>query len=370
MQGTPVSARARGAQGRERSSNPRRRRGAPLSKQTTMKPPETARRPTFRRAREPSLHRPARRRLSLRSSARARRTRSPPPSQPLTQESPAPPAAKRPRSPTRSRAPAEAPAMPASEDLTQPDDVPMTANRRRTDGRGAAAAAGPRRPRHREHAAPAAPAEGADCLPSVVPAVARRRREGQLPALDEAPRVGGARARRACNADKRLLEEFSNAYTGGAAMTADHMARAAVPLATLNEVCLALRDFGPERPPVSWWASLPGALAASPETAVWGRPALDAPRVDDLRDAHEVAGRLCERVLGEDPTAQPWVAAAAFVLNAGDGWRGDAAGGHGARARIVDRVLPIVDSDLHHSRVRIAATRGTHRWPLAATQAP
>ena len=50
--------------------------------------------------------------------------------------------------------------------------------------------------------------------------------------------------------------------------------------------------------------------------------ALDAPLVEDLRDAHEVAGRLCERVLGEDPTAQPWVAAAAFVLNAGDGWRG------------------------------------------------
>ena len=43
------------------------------------------------------------------------------------------------------------------------------------------------------------------------------------------------RARRVCNADRRLLEEFSNAYTGGAAMTADHMERSAVPLATLNE---------------------------------------------------------------------------------------------------------------------------------------
>jgi len=131
------------------------------------------------------------------------------------------------------------------------------------------------------------------------------------------------RSRRACNADKRLLEEFRNAYTGGAAMTADHMARHAVPLATLNEVCSALRDFGPERPPAGWWTTaLPRALAATPETAVWGRPALDAARVDDLRDAHEVAGRLCETVIGESPTAQPWVAAAAFVLNAGDGWRG------------------------------------------------
>ena len=119
-----------------------------------------------------------------------------------------------------------------------------------------------------------------------------------------------------------LLALVIAAAETGAAMTADHMARNAVPLATLNEVCLALRDFGPERPPAGWWASLPGALAATPKTAVWGRPALDAPLVEDLRDAHEVAGRLCERVLGEDPTAQPWVAAAAFVLNAGDGWRG------------------------------------------------
>ena len=55
---------------------------------------------------------------------------------------------------------------------------------------------------------------------------------------------------------------------------------------------------------------------------MWGRPALDAALVDDLRQAHEVAGRLCETAIGEDPTAQPWVAAAAFVLNAGDGWRG------------------------------------------------
>ena len=212
--------------------------------------------------------------------------------------------------------------MPASEDLTQPDEAP----------------APPTVDEPMAEAPPPPPVrDGLGIVSMLLPRLQRR----ELIACHQSCKllrdaVGKAsfrpwtkrlalaeqRARRACNADKRLLEEFSNAYTGGAAMTADHMARAAVPLATLNEVCLALRDFGPERPPVSWWASLPGALAATPETAVWGRPALDAPLVEDLRDAHEVAGRLCERVLGEDPTAQPWVAAAAFVLNAGDGWRG------------------------------------------------
>lgn len=130
------------------------------------------------------------------------------------------------------------------------------------------------------------------------------------------------RARRACGADRKLLADFSSAYSGGQAQTADHMARHAVPLVTLNEVCLALCDFGPERPPAGWWEALPGAMTNTSETAVWGRPALDAARVDNLRRAHAVAGRIYERVLGEDPTAQPWVAAAAFVLNAGDGWRG------------------------------------------------
>ena len=154
--------------------------------------------------------------------------------------------------------------MPASEDLTQPDEAP----------------APPTVDEPMAEAPPPPPVrDGLGIVSMLLPRLQRR----ELIACHQSCKllrdaVGKAsfrpwtkrlalaeqRARRVCNADRRLLEEFSNAYTGGGAQTADHMARAAVPLATLNEVCAALRGFGPERPPAGWWTTaLPRALAAA-----------------------------------------------------------------------------------------------------------
>ena len=242
------------------------------------------------------------------------------------QESPAPPPAKNRRKTVRIQPP-----PPPSETLTQPDDAPPppTDDVPMTEARKAAT------PPEPVQAPPVR--EGLDIVAMLLPRLARRElivAHQTCRLLRDAVRrvdfrpwtkrlaLAEQRARRACGADRKLLADFSSAYSGGQAQTADHMARHAVPFATLNDVCRALRDFGPDRPPAGWWEALPGAMMNTSETAVWGRPALDAARVDDLRRAHAVAGRICERALGESPAAQPLVAAAAFVLNAGDGWRG------------------------------------------------
>ena len=115
MQGTPVSARTRRARARTQRDAAAPTRATSVNDGTVETAARTA--PRRRTVTPPPGAAPA-------PAPARRRPRSPPPSQPLTQESPAPPAAKRPRSPTRSRAPAEAPAMPASEDLTQPDEAP------------------------------------------------------------------------------------------------------------------------------------------------------------------------------------------------------------------------------------------------------